>query len=281
MIIDWKKIANEILDDLKNQISNLPDSSKPTLAVILVGNNPASIAYVNMKKRRCEQIGMNFILQNLDKNISQIELEKIVENFGNNPDISGIIVQAPLPAHIDNEKIIEKIPQNKDVDGFSRAQIGNVFLNKKWLWSCTPKGIMTLLDKYNISLEGKKVAILGRSNIVGKPMALMMINSGATVTVCNSKTPNLSEITKNSEIIIVAIGKPKFLTREMISPGSVIIDVGSNLLENGTFCWDVDFENVVDFVDFITPSPGWVGPMTVATLLENTFLAFIDQNNAK
>lgn len=281
MIIDWKKISSEILDNLKNKILNISNWLKPTLAVVLVWDNPASIAYVNMKKNKSEKIGMNFILKKLDKNISQNELEKIVENLWEDKNISWIIVQAPLPNHIDWEKIIEKIPPEKDVDWFSRAQIGNVFLWKEWLWSCTPKWIMTLLSKYDISVVGKKVVIIGRSNIVWKPMALMMINKWATVISCNSHTKDLEFITRNADIIIVAIGKPKFLTRNMVSKWAVIIDVGSNLLDDGSFCWDADFDDLKDFVTAISPSPGWVGPMTVATLLENTFLAFEKNTNAK
>ncbi len=196
-------------------------------------------------------------------------------------NIHGIIVQAPLPSHIDAFRIVECIPEEKDVDGFTRAQIGNVFLGHDGLWSCTPKGIITLLDTYDIELTGKKVAIVGRSNIVGKPLALMLINRGATVTSCNSHTKNIAEITKNADIVMVAIGKPKWLTRDMVHADSIVIDVGSNLLADGSFVGDADFNDLNKFVKAITPAPGGVGPMTIATLLENTYRAFLAQKTPR
>ncbi len=177
------------------------------------------------------------------------------------------------------DKVLEFIPENKDIDGFTKMQIGNIFLGRDGLASCTPKGIMTLLDAYNISITGKNVAILGRSNIVGKPMTLMMISADATVTTCNSKTRNLADITRKADIIVVAIGKAKFLTQDMVSPHSVIIDVGSNMDADGKFCGDADFDNLKEYVAAISPSPGGVGPMTVATLIENTWKAYKMQNN--
>lgn len=250
----------------------------PTLAVVLVGDNPASLAYIKMKKKRAEEVGMNFYLEKIDKNISQTELENTVEKLASQKQISGIIVQAPLPAHLDIRKVIEKIPSQKDVDGFSQTQIGNMFLQNEGLYSCTPKGIMTLLETYNIELASKNIVVIGRSNIVGKPMALMLINAGATVTVCNSKTQNLSDFTKNADIIVVAVGKAQFLTKNMVSPKAIIIDVGSNMREDGSFCGDADFANLEGFVKAISPSPGGVGPMTVATLIENTWKAYKMQN---
>lgn len=282
MILDGKKISKEILENLECEIAEFfeknQEKSLPTLAVVLVGDNPASLAYIKMKKRRAEEVGLNFYLKKFDKNISQNELEKEIALLVAQPQITGLIVQAPLPKHLDMQKILALIPENKDIDGFTKSQIGNIFLGKKWLASCTPAGIMTLLDAYNINLEGKNVVILGRSNIVGKPMALLAINAGATVTICNSKTQNLADFTKNADIIIVAIGKPKFLKKEMVSEKAIIIDVGSNLLDDGIFCGDADFENLVDYVAGISPSPGGVGPMTVATLVANTWEAYKLQN---
>lgn len=282
MILNGRQIAQKILENLEIEIAEFfeenPKKPLPVMAVVLVGNNPASLAYIKMKKKRCEEVGMNFLLKKFDKNISQNELETEVQKLANNPQVTGLIVQSPLPNHLDMEKILEFIPENKDIDGFTRSQIGNIFLGKNKLASCTPAGIMALLQENNIKIAGKNVAILGRSNIVGKPMALMMINAGATVTICNSKTKNLSNFTKNADIIIVAIGKPKFLSKDMVSKKAIIIDVGSNLLEDGTFCGDADFDNLVDFVAAISPSPGGVGPMTVATLVANTWKAFQMQN---
>lgn len=283
MILNGRQIAQEMLENLEIEIAEFFEKNHkkplPVMAVVLVGNNPASLAYIKMKKKRCEEVGMNFLLKKFDKNISQNELETEVQKLANNPQVTGLIVQSPLPNHLDMEKILEFIPENKDIDGFTKSQIGNIFLGRDALASCTPKGIMTLLDAYNINVSGKNVAILGRSNIVGKPMSLMMINAQATTTICNSQTKNLSEITQKADIIIVAIGKPKFLTREMVSEKAIIIDVGSNLLDDGTFCGDADFDNLVDYVTAISPSPGGVGPMTVATLVANTWKAYKIQNN--
>lgn len=282
MIINGKKIAEDLLLGVEAEAANFfdknPKNPRPTLAVVLVGNNPASLAYIKMKKKRAENVGFNFYLKKFEKNISQNELENEITFLVRQPQITGLIVQAPLPEHLDMEKILELIPENKDIDGFTKGQIGNIFLGKNGLPSCTPAGIMTLLSAYDINMQGKNVVILGRSNIVGKPMALLAINAGATVTICNSKTPNLETHTRNADIIIVAIGKPKFLKKEMVSEKAIIIDVGSNLLDDGTFCGDADFENLVDYVKAISPSPGGVGPMTVATLVENTWKAYKLQN---
>lgn len=278
MILDGRKVAKQLLENIKNQISGRSLASKPTLAVVLVGSNPASLAYIKMKQKRSEEVGMDFVLRHLDADITQSDLEAEVRAIAENPQISGLIVQSPLPKHLDMNKVLNFIPENKDIDGFTKAQIGNVFLGTDALASCTPKGIMTLLLAYDIDPAGKRVTIIGRSNIVGKPMALMMINAGATVTSCNSRTQNLAQITRNADIIVVAVGKAKFLTKEMVSPKAVVIDVGSNMLENRTFCGDADFENLENFVTAISPSPGGVGPMTVATLVENTWKAYCLQN---
>lgn len=282
MILNGREIAENLLLDVEVESAHFfdknPKNPRPTLAVVLVGDNPASLAYIRMKKKRAEEVGFNFYLKKLDKNISQKELEDEVAFLVRQPQITGLIVQSPLPDHLDMEKILEIIPENKDIDGFTKGQIGNIFLGKKGLASCTPKGIMTLLEAYDISVAGKNVTILGRSNIVGKPMALMMINAGATVTICNSKTKNLADFTKNADIIVIAIGKPKFLTREIVSEKAIIIDVGSNLLEDGSFCGDADFDNLANYVAAISPSPGGVGPMTIATLIDNTWEAYKIQN---
>lgn len=262
MILDGKLIAQSVLDHIHSEMNAHfaahPDHARPTLAVVLVGDNPASLAYIRMKQKRAEAVGMRFHLESLGSNISQEALEERVMTLAGRPDIHGLIVQAPLPATLDIERVIEKIPEHKDIDGFSKAQIGNMFLGKSGLYSCTPKGIMTLLSAYNINVEGKNVTVIGRSNIVGKPMSLMLINAGATVTTCHSKTRHLPEITRQADIIIIAIGKEKFLTKNMIRDGAVIIDVGSNLQTDGTFCGDVDFKNVAPKAHAISPSPGGV-----------------------
>ncbi len=277
MILDGKKCASDLLEKIKNDIISKRAVWKPMLVDVLVWENPASLSYIHMKEKRAREVGMQFRLARFPSSISQEDLGREVSKLSSDPSIHGLIVQAPLPKHIDIFPVIESIDPTKDVDGFSRLQIGNMFLGHDGLWSCTPKGILTLLDYYQIDVVWKKVAILGRSNIVGKPMDLMLINRWATVISCNSHTKNLSEITKSVDILIVAIGLPKFLTKEMVSPHSIVIDVGSNRLDDGSFCGDVDFSDLSDFVSAISPSPGGVGPMTVATLIENTWKAYQNQ----
>lgn len=276
MILDWRLVASSILENIKNEITFSPASEKPMLAVVLVGNNPASLSYIKMKEKRAREVGMRFWLYRFEKTITQTELEEAVTNLSKNEKIHGIIVQSPLPKHINSHDIIDCINPIKDVDGFTKTQIGNMFLGHDGLWSCTPKGIMTMLSYYRIDVKGKNVAVIGRSNIVWKPMALMLINAGATVTSCNSNTVNISEITKKADIVIVAIGSPWFLTKEMVNKNSIIIDVGSTFIEN-VGRGDADFENLNDYVQAISPVPGGVWPMTVATLIENTWKAFQSQ----
>jgi methylenetetrahydrofolate dehydrogenase (NADP+) / methenyltetrahydrofolate cyclohydrolase len=248
------------------------------LAVVLVGNNPSSEAYIRMKEKRAREVGMAFGLYRYPDTISQTDLESEIRGLSANEKIHGLIVQAPLPAHIDRYAVTECINPAKDVDGFTKTQIGNMFLGHDGLWSCTPKGVMTMLTHANIDVVGKKVVVIGRSNIVGKPMALMLINAGATVVSCNSKTPNLPDITKSADIIIIAIGQPGFLTKDMVTEKSIIIDVGSTFVD-GVGRGDADFDNLRDYVQAISPVPGGVGPMTVATLIENTWRAYKEQKN--
>lgn len=278
MILDWRIVAATILEGIKNEIIDSPLAEKPMMAVVLVGNNPSSEAYIRMKEKRAREVGMAFGLYRYPDTISQEELESEIRGLSANEKIHGLIVQAPLPSHIDRYSVTECIDPAKDVDGFTRTQIGNMFLGHAGLHSCTPKGIMTLLSYYHIDVSGKKVAVIGRSNIVGKPMALMLINAGATVMSCNSKTPDLADITRSADIIIVAVGQPGFLTRDMVTEHSIIIDVGSTFVD-----WvgrgDADFEELKEHVQAITPVPGGVGPMTVATLIENTWRAYLSQKN--
>ena len=217
------------------------------LAVVLVGDNPASLSYIRMKDKRAREVGMNFGLYRYETTITQTELEDAVRELSNNDKIHGIIVQAPLPTHIDPYAVINCIDPMKDVDGFTRAQVGNMFLGHDGLWSCTPKGIMTMLAYYRIEVRSKRVAVIGRSNIVGKPMALMLINAGATVTSCNSSTENLARITRDADIVIVAAGRPGLLTRDMVSEKSIVVDVGSTFVD-GVVHGDADFEALKDYV---------------------------------
>lgn len=270
-------MANNILENIRIEIESLsPSDPIPTLAVILVGDNPASESYIRMKERRAREIGMNFRLFRYRSDISQDQLEAEVSKISGDTSIHGLIIQAPLPDHIDRYAVNECIDESKDVDGFTKAQIGNMFLGHDGLWSCTPKGIMTLLTHYDISVSGKQVLVIGRSNIVGKPMSLMLINAGATVTTANSKTPNLRELTRQANIIIVAAGRPHLLTRDMVTPESIIIDVGCTFVD-GVACGDVDREDIEPYVRAVSPVPGGVGPMTVATLVENTWKAYKKQ----
>ena len=275
-ILDGRLVASTILEKIKNEITYAGVAIRPMLAVVLVGDNPASLAYIRMKEKRAREVGMGFWLYKFPIAITQTELENAVRDLSENEKIHGIIVQSPLPSHIDRYSVTECIDEEKDVDGFTRAQIGNMYLGHDGLWSCTPRGIMTMLAYYHIDIKWSNVVVIGRSNIVGKPMALMLINAGATVTSCNSATDNLKEITKKADIIIVAAGSPGLLTRDMVSEQSIVIDVGSTFVD-GVGRWDADYENLIDYVRGITPVPGGVGPMTVATLINNTWKAFQSQ----
>jgi methylenetetrahydrofolate dehydrogenase (NADP+) / methenyltetrahydrofolate cyclohydrolase len=275
-ILDGRIVASTILDRIRSEITYAPQGERPMLAVVLVGDNPASLAYIRMKERRAREVGMGFWVYRYPTTITQWELEEAVKSLGQSDSTHGIIVQAPLPSHIDRYRVTECIPGIKDVDGFTREQIGNMYLGHEWLWSCTPKGIMTLLSHYDISVVGKRVAVLGRSNIVGKPMTLMLVNAWATVTSCNRETHDLANITQSADIVIIAIGSPRFLTRGMVRPETIIIDVGSTFVDDTPY-GDADYEDLVWYVRAITPAPGWVWPMTVATLIENTWIAYTKQ----
>ena len=277
MILDWRIVADQILENIKNQITYSPTwADKPMLAIILVGDNPASLAYIRMKEKRAREVGMGFGVYRFDTDISQADLEEEVKKLSGNDRIHGIIVQDPLPSHIDRYAVTECIDPEKDVDGFTKTQIGNMYLGHDGLWSCTPKGIMTLLKYYKIDVAGKNIVVIGRSNIVGKPMSLMLINAWATVISCNSSTANLRDKTKSADIVIIAAGHPWLLTRDMVTEKSIVIDVGSTFVD-GVVRGDSDFDDLVDTIMAITPTPGWVGPMTVATLIENTWKAYLGQ----
>lgn len=274
--LDGKELAKKIKDEIKLEVAELKEKSGrvPGLAIVLVGDNSASKIYVNSKIKGCSELGFESFAHFLPETTSEEELLATIEELNRDDRVNGILVQLPLPKHIDEKKVIDKIALEKDVDGFKPENLGLLMLNDKdSMKPCTPAGIMEILRYYSIELEGKDVVVVGRSNIVGKPMAGLMINQGATVTVCNSKTKNLIEKTKSADIIVMAIGRAKFLTADMVKDGAIIIDVGINRTEDGLF-GDVDYENVSQKSSYITPVPGGVGPMTVAMLFHNTMRAF-------
>ena len=280
-ILNGKELAKKIRTELKEEVLNLKEKlgKVPGLAIILVGDNPASRIYVNSKIKGCQEIGIESFEYCLDANITEKELLEVIEKLNNDDKVNGILVQLPLPAHIDEKSVISKIALEKDVDGFKPENLGMLFLNdKNALVSCTPAGIMRILDEYKINLEGKDAVIVGRSNIVGKPLAGLFINAGATVTICNSKTKNLCEKTKNADVVVMAVGKAKLLTSDMVKEGAIVVDVGINRTQDG-IVGDVDYDNVAPKCSYITPVPGGVGPMTVAMLFSNTLQAFKRINN--
>lgn len=269
-IIDGKMISQQIKDELRKQAMALKEKGTAvTLAVIQVGNDPASCVYVRNKKKGCEYIGIGSLSYELPEETTQQELLKLVEELNHKEDVNGILVQLPLPAHIDEDAVIRAIDPKKDVDGFHPQSVGALCIGQPGFVSCTPAGIIQLLKRSNIEIEGKECVILGRSNIVGKPMAILMLRENATVTIAHSRTKNLKEVTKRADILIVAIGKPKMITADYVKEGAVVIDVGINRDEKGKLCGDVDFESVEPVCSAITPVPGGVGPMTIAMLLNN------------
>lgn len=279
MIIDGRLIAQNIKNDLKKEVENLKlKGINPGLAVVLVGEDSASKIYVKNKKKCCDELGIFSEEFYFPEDTSEKEILNLIEKLNKDKKINGILVQLPLPSHINQKNITESILPEKDVDAFHSSTIGNLLTNHAELLPCTPAGIIEIFHRENISLTGKHCVIIGRSNIVGKPLAFMLINEDATVTVCHSKTKKLSEICKNADIIICAVGKAKFLKRNMIKEGAVIIDVGINRYENGKICGDVDFDDVKNIASAITPVPGGVGPLTIAMLMKNTITATKIQN---
>ena len=274
--IDGKAFSQTVLEKIREEHSQLKEKyGKPAgLAVVIVGNNPASQVYVKNKIRACENVGFYSENIELDENISEKELLQEIDKLNKNDRINGILVQLPLPAHINELKIIDSISPEKDVDGFHVANIGKMVIgDETGFLSCTPYGIMQLLEEYKIEIAGKDALIIGRSNIVGKPMALMLIQKGATVQVCNSSTKDLRKKLNEADIIIVAAGVPKLLKKEDVKEGAVVIDVGINRVD-GKICGDVDYEEVAEKTSYITPVPGGVGPMTIASLIKNTFKSY-------
>ncbi len=270
MTIDGKAISQRIKDELKEQAAALKKQGmKITLAVIQVGNDPASTVYVRNKKKGCEYIGIESLSYELPEETTQQELLSLIGELNRKEDVSGILVQLPLPAHIDEDKVIRAIDPKKDVDGFHPQSVGALCIGQPGFVSCTPAGIIQLLKRSSIEIAGKECVVLGRSNIVGKPMAVLMLRENATVTIAHSRTRDLKEVTKRADILIAAVGKPKMITADYVKEGAVVIDVGINRDENGKLCGDVDFESVEPLCSAITPVPGGVGPMTIAMLLNN------------
>lgn len=270
-LIDGKAISAKVKEEVKNEAAQLTEKGVvPCLAVILVGDDKASQTYVNSKEKACKACGIRSLKYTLEANTGESALIDLIQSLNENDEVDGILVQLPLPKHIDENKILEKISCEKDVDGFHAVNVGRLVSGLDGFVPCTPCGIMRLFKEYGIKVSGKNAVVIGRSNIVGKPMANLLLNANATVTVTHSKTQNLAKITKDADIIVVAIGKPNFLKADMVKNGAVVIDVGINRLENNKLVGDVDFENVANKCSFITPVPGGVGPMTIAMLLKNT-----------
>ena len=269
-LIDGKKISKEIKDELKAEVENLKSKGKEIcLAVIQVGNDPASTVYVNNKKKACAYIGIESEAYELEESTTEADLLKLIDRLNHSEHVNGLLVQLPLPAHIDEDKIIRAISPDKDVDGFHPVSVGKLWIGEKGFLSCTPAGIIQLLKRSGITIDGKECVVVGRSNIVGKPMAALLLRENATVTVAHSHTKDLKEITKRADILIVAIGKRQFIHADYVKEGAVVIDVGMHRDENNKLCGDVAFDEVESVASAITPVPGGVGPMTIAMLMNN------------
>ena len=277
MILDGKKTSSQIKEEIKEELKGIKEKvgKVPGLAIVLVGENPASKIYVNSKIKGCAELGFESFAHYLPENVTEEELLNVIRELNEDEKVDGILVQLPLPKHIDEKKVVETIAFSKDVDGFKAENLGKVMLGKEdGMVPCTPQGIMYLLDSIkDINLYGMNGVVIGRSNIVGKPISSLLINRGVTTTVCNSRTKNIEDVLRNADIIVAALGKPKFLKENMVKEGAIIIDVGINRVD-GKLCGDVDFENVSKLASFITPVPGGVGPMTIAMLLNNTLRAY-------
>ncbi|MBE6670874.1 MAG: bifunctional methylenetetrahydrofolate dehydrogenase/methenyltetrahydrofolate cyclohydrolase FolD [Ruminococcaceae bacterium] len=274
-IIDGKAISAEIRQEISEEVEKIKQEKGivPGLAVIIVGEDPASQVYVRNKKKDCDETGINSIIHALPENTTEEELLALVHSLNNDDSVHGIIVQLPLPKHLDSDLIINNIDVNKDVDAFHPYNVGKIMIGDYELLPCTPAGVMELLERSNIDVSGKNCVVIGRSNIVGKPQAMMLLHKNGTVTVCHSKTKNLDEICRSADILVVAIGRAKFVTGDMIKEGAVVIDVGMCRDENGKLCGDVDYESAEKKASYITPVPGGVGPMTRVMLLQNTLSA--------
>ena len=275
VLIDGKKVSGEIRNRLADEIQELKKKAgkTPGLATVLVGDDPASAVYVRNKNKICGELGFQSFEQKLSADTSEEKLLQLVGELNSNKDVHGILVQLPLPDQIDSEKILQAIDPKKDVDGFHPINVGKLVVGNALLTPCTPTGIIALLDRYDIEISGKHAVIIGRSNIVGKPVSMLLLHRNATITICHSRTQNLEEVTRSADILVAAVGRANFVTDEMVSEGTVVIDVGINRVD-GKLTGDVDFEPVSKKASHITPVPGGVGPMTIALLMENTLKAF-------
>ena len=282
-IIDGKKVSANVKESVRLECERLVKEHgvTPGLAVVIVGDDPASRVYVNNKKKACELVGFKSEEYALPAETTQDELLSLVDTLNNKDDINGILVQLPLPKHLDDKAVIERISPKKDVDAFHAVNVGKIMLGEYDFLPCTPAGVMEMLHQYEIPVEGRECVVIGRSNIVGKPMGMLLLHENGTVTICHSRTKNLKEVCQRADILVAAVGRAKFVTADMVKDGAVVIDVGMNRDENGKLCGDVDFENVKDKCSYITPVPGGVGPMTIATLMKNTIKACKLQNNIK
>ena len=279
IILDGKHVAQLTQDRLKSKVQEIKGKGVfPKLAVIMVGEDGASKIYVRNKSKACEELGIEFEEFLLDNTTTQEQLLKLINDLNNRKEVHGILLQSPIPGHLDINEAFRTIAPEKDVDGFNPINVGKLVLGQETFVSCTPFGIIKLLEEYNIDIEGKNAVVIGRSNIVGKPMLQCLLNKNATVTICHSKTKNLPEITKNADILVCALGKAKFIKKDMVKQGAIVIDVGINRNEEGKVCGDVDFEEVSKVASYITPVPGGVGPMTIAMLMNNIVKA---ANNKK
>ena len=273
-IMDGKMLAQKIRNELKEEVAMLNENGIiPKLAVIMVGNNEASKVYVKNKSKACEDVGIKYEEYILPEETTNEELLNLINELNKRKEIHGILLQSPLPKHLDIDVAFEEIDYRKDVDGFHSTNVGNLVLGRDGFISCTPYGIIKILEEYDIKIQGKHAVVIGRSNIVGKPIAQCLLARNATVTMCHSKTQNLKKITEDADIIVAALGKPKFVKADMIKPGAVVIDVGINRMDNGKLCGDTDYDNLLEKAGYITPVPGGVGPMTVAMLMNNVVKA--------
>lgn len=281
-LIDGKTVSAAVKESVRLEVEQLKrEGVEACLAVIIVGSDPASRVYVNNKKKACELTGIRSEEYALPEETTQQELLSLIDRLNADEKVNGILCQLPLPKHIDENTVIERIDPKKDVDMFSCVNVGKMWVGDGVFLPCTPAGVMELLSYYNIDLCGKNCVVVGRSNIVGKPMACLLLEKNATVTICHSRTKNLAEICRSADVIVAAVGKAKFITADMVKDGAVVVDVGINRNENGKLCGDVDFENVKEKASYITPVPGGCGPMTIAMLMKNTVAAVKLQNNLK
>lgn len=279
--IDGKAVAAAVRQEVAQEVLRLKEEKglQPGIAVVIVGDDPASRIYVNNKKKACSEVGIYSEEYALPASTTQEELTDLIHQLNENPAIHGILVQSPLPKGLDEKAVVENIDPKKDVDAFHALNVGKIMIGDFEFLPCTPAGVIELLDRYGVAIEGKRCVVIGRSNIVGKPMAMLLLHRNGTVTICHSRTKNLAEICREADILVAAVGKAKFVTKDMVKPGAVVIDVGMNRNENGKLCGDVDFDEVEPLASYITPVPGGVGPMTIAVLMKNVVSAAKIQNH--